>query len=116
MQAALAKTHGVDGFCYYHYWFNGRRLLDLPFNEVLRSGEPDFPFMLCWANENWTRRWDGAEHEVLLAQNYSLEDDREHIRSLLPAFHWATTTPAKVPAITHPLSAPCDNQLPPDIE
>ncbi len=85
-QAALAKQHGVDGFCYYHYWFNGRRLLNRPFDEVLRSGEPDFPFMLCWANENWTRRWDGHDAEVLLAQNYSLEDDRRHIQSLLPAF------------------------------
>jgi len=81
-QTELAKAYGIYGFCYYHYWFNGRRLLELPFNEVLGSGKPDFPFCLCWANENWTRRWDGAEKEMLLAQNYSEADDLAHIRSL----------------------------------
>jgi lipopolysaccharide biosynthesis protein len=85
-QAELARRHGIYGFCYYHYWFNGRRLLERPFNEVLKSGRPDFPFCLCWANENWTRRWDGLEQDILMAQNYSLEDDRNHIRSLFPAF------------------------------
>jgi lipopolysaccharide biosynthesis protein len=85
-QAGLAGQYRVDGFCYYHYWFNGKRLLERPFEEVLRLGEPDFPFMLCWANENWSRTWDGAEHEVLIAQRYSPEDDRRHIQSLLPAF------------------------------
>src|SRR5215207_8468727 len=84
-QAALAREYGIHGFCYYHYWFNGRRLLERPFNEVLASGKPDMPFCLCWANENWTRRWDGFEREVLLAQDYSAEDDIAHIRSLLPA-------------------------------
>lgn len=85
-QAELAKSSGISGFCYWHYWFNGRRLLELPFNEVLASGEPDFPFCLAWANENWTRRWDGAEQEVLLSQNYMPEDDVEHIRWLINAF------------------------------
>jgi lipopolysaccharide biosynthesis protein len=85
-QAALAQSHGVSGFCYYHYWFNGRRLLNRPFDEVLSSGRPDFPFCLCWANENWTRRWDGAEQAVLVAQHYSPEDDRAHIDHLLRAF------------------------------
>lgn len=85
-QADLARAHGIHGFCYYHYWFNGRRLLDRPFREVLTSGEPDFPFCLCWANENWTRRWNGAESEVLLRQDYSEGDDRQHLRALLPAF------------------------------
>ena len=56
-QAELAG-HGIHGFVYYHYWFNGRRLLERPFDEVLGSGEPDFPFALCWANEEWTRNWD----------------------------------------------------------
>ncbi|HEX8327797.1 MAG TPA: glycoside hydrolase family 99-like domain-containing protein [Hymenobacter sp.] len=85
-QADMARKYGIHGFCYYHYWFNGRRILERPFNEVLASGEPDFPFCLCWANENWTRRWDGQDQEVLLKQEYSLEDDLAHIRSLAPAF------------------------------
>jgi len=85
-QAELARAHGISAFCYYHYWFGGRRLLERPFNDVLRSGEPDFPFLLCWANENWTRRWDGQDREILMAQNHSVEDDRAHLRSLASAF------------------------------
>lgn len=85
-QADLARQYGIHGFCYYHYWFTGRRILERPFTEVLESGEPDFPFLLCWANENWTRRWDGHDHEVLLHQEYSAADDINHIRSLFPAF------------------------------
>lgn len=85
-QAELARAHGIHGFCYYHYWFNGRRILERPFNEVLASGRPDFPFCLCWANENWTRAWDGGERHVLLEQHYGEADDLSHIRSLLPAF------------------------------
>ncbi len=85
-QAELARQYGIHGFCYYHYWFNGRRILERPFNEVLESGKPDLPFCLCWANENWTRAWDGGERHVLLEQHYSLEDDLAHIRSLIPAF------------------------------
>lgn len=84
-QAQLAREAGIEGFCYYHYWFNGKQLLDRPFREVLESGKPDFPFCLCWANENWTRRWDGHQNEVLLGQNYSEQDDLEHINALLPA-------------------------------
>ncbi len=85
-QAELAREYGVHGFCYYHYWFSGRRLLERPFNEVLSSGRPNFPFCICWANENWTRRWDGAENEILMAQQYTDLDDRNFIRSLFPAF------------------------------
>ena len=85
-QAELAAEYGIHGFCYYHYWFNGRRILERPVGEVLSSGEPDFPFCLCWANENWTRRWDGMESEVLLEQRYSAADDLAHIRALLPYF------------------------------
>lgn len=84
-QAELARQHGIHGFCYYHYWFNGRRILERPFNEVLQSGKPDFPFCLCWANENWSRAWDGGEKNMLLQQNHSEEDDRAHILDLLPA-------------------------------
>jgi lipopolysaccharide biosynthesis protein len=85
-QADLARQYGIHGFCYYHYWFTGKRVLERPFNEVLASGEPDFPFCLCWANENWTRRWDGNEQEVLMSQVYSVDDDRDHIRWLAEAF------------------------------
>jgi lipopolysaccharide biosynthesis protein len=85
-QADLAREHGIHGFCYYHFWFNGRRFLDRPFREVLASGKPDFPFFLCWANENLTRAWDGLDRDILLKQEYGAEDDRAHIRSLLPAF------------------------------
>ncbi|KAA0577944.1 glycosyltransferase [Azospirillum sp. B21] len=69
-QAALAREYGVSGFCYYYYWFNGRRLLDHPLERMLITGKPDLPFCLCWANENWTRRWDGRDDQVLMAQDY----------------------------------------------
>lgn len=85
-QAALASEYGIYGFCYHHYWFGGHRLLERPFNEVLSSGKPDFPFCLCWANENWTRRWDGRENEILIQQQHSDQDDINFIRALFPAF------------------------------
>jgi hypothetical protein len=85
-QAELAREHGVHGFVYYHYWFHGRRLLERPFEEVLASGVPDFPFALCWANEEWTRGWDSQTGHVLVRQEFSEQDDREHIRDLLRAF------------------------------
>jgi lipopolysaccharide biosynthesis protein len=84
-QAVLAREAGVDGFVYYHYWFNGTRLLERPFDDMLSSGRPNFPFCLAWANENWTRRWDGGDDEILIGQEYSTEDDLKHIRSLRPA-------------------------------
>ena len=83
-QADVAREYGIYGFCYYHYWFNGKRLLERPLDEVVASGKPNFPFCLCWANENWTRAWDGQQHNILLAQNYSHEDDTAHIKSLIP--------------------------------
>jgi lipopolysaccharide biosynthesis protein len=85
-QAELARAHGIHGFCYYYYWFAGRRLLERPLEEMRVSGRPDFPYCLCWANENWTRRWDGADREVLIAQNPSRADDERLIRDLLPHF------------------------------
>jgi lipopolysaccharide biosynthesis protein len=83
--AGLAGRYGVAAFCWYHYWFDGRRLLEAPFDAVLASGEPDLPFCLCWANEPWSRRWDGSDDDVLQPQRYSAEDDEAHIAALLPA-------------------------------
>jgi lipopolysaccharide biosynthesis protein len=85
-QADLAREYGIHGFCYYHYWFNGKRLLERPFNDVLASGKPDFPFCLCWANENWTKRWDGQDQEILAEQVYGEESDRLHMQWLAQAF------------------------------
>jgi hypothetical protein len=85
-QAELATSYGIHGFCYYHYWFHGRQVLERPVNEIWKGGQPDFPFCLCWANENWTRQWDGLQDQVLLEQRYSREDDLAHIRSLIPMF------------------------------
>lgn len=84
LQSDLAREYGIYGFCYYHYWFNGKQLMERPVKEILESGEPDFPFMLCWANENWNRAWDGSndKKKVLIEQHYSEDDDREHIRYL----------------------------------
>jgi lipopolysaccharide biosynthesis protein len=85
-QAELAAKYGIHGFCFYHYWFNGRQVLERPVNEIWKSGQPDFPFCLCWANENWTRQWDGLNTHVLLEQRYSATDDLAHIRTLIPLF------------------------------
>jgi len=77
-QAQLAKEYGIYGFCYYHYWFKGKRILNRPIDEVIHSKKPDFPFMFCWANETWSRRWLGEEKEILIKQTYSEEDDINH--------------------------------------
>jgi len=86
-QANLARTYGIYGFCYYHYWFKGKRLLEKPFNQVLQLGQPRFPFCLSWANEAWTRKWDGGEGHILQPQDYGNEHDWErHFDELLEAF------------------------------
>jgi lipopolysaccharide biosynthesis protein len=86
-QASMARAYGIEAFCYYHYWFAGRQVLERPFEEVLASGSPDFPFCLCWANETWSGIWHGAPNRVLLEQTYPGESDhRKHFEALLPAF------------------------------
>ncbi len=85
-QIALAKKHGIYGFCYHYYWFSGTRLLERPVDDMLADAESDMPFCICWANENWTRRWDAKEHEILIAQKYAPGDEQDFIRGLVRFF------------------------------
>ena len=86
-QAELARSHGIEGFCYYHYWFAGRRVLERPLDEVIASGAPDYPFCVCWANETWTGIWHGSPGRVLIEQTYpGPADHASHFAALLPAF------------------------------
>jgi hypothetical protein len=89
-QAELARRHGIDAFCFYHYWFEGHRPLRQVIDRILDGEGPQFPFCLAWANENWSRHWDAGDREVLLTQRYGEEDDEAHGRFLLRA-------------LTHPL-------------
>ena len=88
-QAELARQAGIEGFCYWHYWFAGRRLLDRPFREVVESGKPDFPFCLCWANHSWkAKTWNpNVPDKMLIEQTYPGEQDYiDHFYAMLPAF------------------------------
>ncbi|MDZ7957149.1 MAG: glycoside hydrolase family 99-like domain-containing protein [Aulosira sp. DedQUE10] len=87
-QAELARAHGIEGFCYWHYWFgNGKRILDRPFNEVLKSGQPNFPFCLGWANHTWSGIWDGCPNRILIQQTYPGKDDyKAHFETVVEAF------------------------------
>jgi lipopolysaccharide biosynthesis protein len=85
-QIALAKKYGIYGFCFHYYWFSGRRLLEKPIFNYLNNKELDFPFMLCWANEPWTRRWNGSEQDVLIPQKFEKEDPLKFIEDIMPFF------------------------------
>lgn len=109
-QAELAKEYGIEGFCYYHYWFGGKQLLERPFNEVLKSGEPDFPFCLCWANHSWTGIWFGEPKRILMEQTYpGMKDHEEHFQWLLEAFtdrRYITIDGKPVFLVYHPMEVP----------
>ena len=86
-QAEMAQAHGVEAFCYWHYWFAGRRILERPFHDVLKTGEPRFPFCLGWANQTWSGIWHGAPDRILIEQTYpGLADHEAHFYALLDAF------------------------------
>ena len=116
-QAELARQYGIEGFCYWHYWFgNGRQLLQRPFQEVLASGEPDFPFCLAWANHSWEDKQFNKEggNKMLMEQLYPGDEDYiAHFNAVLPAFKdpryirvngeplFMIYAPMKVPDIAH---------------
>lgn len=83
-QFDLARRFGIDGFCYYYYWFHGRRVLERPLQDLVDGKTGPFPFCICWANEDWTRSWDGISGEVLLSQDHTPESDFEFIKDITP--------------------------------
>ncbi|MGC9022906.1 MAG: glycoside hydrolase family 99-like domain-containing protein, partial [Dissulfurimicrobium sp.] len=87
-QIELARSYGLYGFCHYHYWFDGKQLLETPTNIFLESKELDFNFCLAWANETWSRRWDGRDHHILIQQTHIPDKDRwlAHFRYLIRAW------------------------------
>ncbi len=86
-QAKMARENGIYGFCYYHYWFkNGRKLLEKPIEMMLKDERVNIPFCLCWANENWTKRWDGGDNSIIVSQDYSMKEIPQHVDYLCRFF------------------------------
>lgn len=86
-QERLAKQYGIYGFCYYHYWFNGKKLMEKPMEQMREDGQGDMPFCISWANEDWTRSWAANKRKVLIAQTYGDQRDwNRHFQYLLPFF------------------------------
>ena len=85
-QIELAKQYGISGFCFYYYWFSGKRLMEKPIFNYLNNKELNLPFCLCWANENWSRRWDGGDSEVLIEQKLQDGDGIKFIHDIMPFF------------------------------
>ena len=85
-QAELAKNYGISGFAYYVYWFNGKTIMEKPLNNMLKEPRVDMPFCIAWANENWTRRWDGQEEDILISQKHSLADSMEFLKHMQKYF------------------------------
>jgi len=83
-QIELAKNYGLHGFCYHYYWFDGKKVMDTPLQNILDNKDLDFPFCINWANENWTKRWDGLDNEVILKQNHTPDDDLSFLKAITP--------------------------------
>ncbi len=81
-QIALAKEAGIEAFMFYEYWFQGKQILEKPIDHYLQDISIEFPYFLCWANENWSRKWDGSDQEILLKQDYSIDDFKDHFNKV----------------------------------
>jgi glycosyltransferase involved in cell wall biosynthesis len=110
-QIELAKSAGLSGFCFYFYWFDGKRLLEMPVNMFLADSSLNFPFCLMWANENWTRRWDGFETDVLISQSHLEEDEGR----LLEEFHRHFSDPRYIRIAEQPVLIIYRPKLIPDV-